>query len=938
MITVIKGKEEEVGVTLRIRDSETNTTSERYFEFNNYFYIKEEDFKECQHIIDPSMKDRILVEDKDGELFFQCVLKNNFHRNMIRNQIEELGIITYEADLTAVKRMLIDNTHLPLNQQGLRIAWVDIETDDRSPFVKNMKGDIVPLSAITSIAVKEYISDGDATVWYCRNKGVDGPEFDRYRDLRKALLEAKERGENTTAIKEELEPYDKDTPKKKGLVTDALWKGEKILLEEYFEYVKQFDVVSAYNGSKFDDPWIRERAKYHEMDYDRMMLVGFDYLESYKKNHYTPVKSFKLNDVGYEELSSELNKEGSKLTHPEEITKLDWRNITKCEKYFELFLLFPEVHREYNIQDVNLLDMLEKKLGFFKLHNVAAVKAHCLLIDTLYDSRICDIMILNESRNRKIIKVSKPNESEVNERDDKNAPGGFTYTYSPGLHWGVLCYDFASHYLNVMRTFNISSETYVGSVMPDLSKVFTPNEQLYVEFCMKEAPNFIDKQKKFQKKKYEDCIENKRLELGVDNMEKLMWKFIKNYDQKIEDKPNQCHTPADINRDVRGWNVHPHFIFKTDVRGITPTILDDLIVERDKVKYSLKAIKDSFEYDEKNYYQLGLKKLGNVFYGYSLYKASRDYRYEIGTAITSSARYLTKIAIIELKENGMEVLFGDTDSSYCKGDKDNDYLKQKFIELFNRMLPVFNTMEYYDKIKNENVIHTVKFEYEDMYPGMIPIKKKRYYYFKDGKINGKGGVQTRSDVLQLAKDLQKDLLNDIFNKKFDKAVWKDRLFALKKKIASFELEEEHIVRISGLGKPIEQYGKAMIDGTTGLQKVSRDGKPRCAPIPANVQIAKRLIEEGENIDVGTKIHYVIASTKPKIQPITLKEYRANKRYDVDYYYGAIIKAILEILIVVYPQDVYSYFSDCWLYTPKQLVRLQEEVAEEDEDEDDGDEE
>jgi DNA polymerase elongation subunit (family B) len=212
---------------------------------------------------------------------------------------------------------------------------------------------------------------------------------------------------------------------------------------------------------------------------------------------------------------------------------------------------------------------------------------------------------------------------------------------------------------------------------------------------------------------------------------------------------------------------------------------------------------------------------------------------------------------------------------------------------------------------------------------MISVKKKRYYYVEKGKIKGKGGVQTRSDVLQLAKDLQKELLEDIFFKKFDKERWKNKLLVLKEKINNFELEEKHIIKISGLGKAIGEYGKAMIDGETGLQKLTKDGKPRFAPIPANVQIAKRLIEEGDNIDVGDKIKYVVVSTKPKIQPITVKEYRANKRYDVNYYYTAVIKAILEILMVTHKEDVYTYFKECWLFTPRQLISLQKKLEDDD---------
>ena len=929
--TICKIEETEEGVKIKFR--ENGEIVYRDVPFTNYFYIMKDDFDAVSFLVFPKAKELKTVVDKKGKQFVRIYLKNNFHRNMLRNEIEEMGIYTFEADVPTGKRLLIENQDFDLNQEGLRVGFYDIETDDRQPFVKDMKGDIVPLTAITSLAVKEFKRDGEGDVWYIRNEGIDGEEFSVYREMRKRFLTLKKKHFENDAEREEFASIREYLKSEDERVTNALFEGEEILLEKYFEYIKEFDVVSAWNGVKFDDAYVRFRANKHKMSYDSVNLVGFDYMESYKKNHLGAIKSYKLNDVAYEELKSEIDKEDSLLSHPEEIQKVDWRNTTDAIKYFDLFLLYPEVHKEYNIQDVQLLDMMEKKLGFFKLHHTQCRKAHCLMIDTLYNSRICDIMVLNESRKRGIIKISKPTEQEVKNREKKIPPGGFTFCFKPGLHWGVMCFDFASHYVNVIRTFNISSENYKRSVFPDLSKVFSTEEMIYINYCVEVSEKYVDKTNKFDKKKYEKDIGAKREELKVDDMDSLMWKFIRNYDNNIEHSEDEIFTPADINYDTRGWNVHPHFVFDNSERAIYPTILDDTNEERNRVKYSMQDYeKYSFEWWEHHYFEKGLKLIGNSLYGFTGFRGSRDYMIELPTAITSSARYLTKICMVEAWDNGMDITHGDTDSAYMVREdskteeeinKTKEFMDKKFKDRLDVHIPNFNVKD-----------HSVNFEYEDTYEGMIPVKKKRYYYMYEGKIDGKGGIQTRSDVLQIAKDLQKELLEDIFKKNFDKEVWKDKLLTLKEKINKFELEEEHLIRITGLGKPIEEYGKPMIDGKTGLQKMTAKGEPRFSPIPAGVQIAKRLIEEGDNIDVGDKIGFVVASTKPKIQPITVREFRENKRYDVNYYYEKVIKGILEIMTIVYPDEVYTYFRDCWLFSDRQIQNLIEKQKEDEDDEND----
>ena len=201
--------------------------------------------------------------------------------------------------------------------------------------------------------------------------------------------------------------------------------------------------------------------------------------------------------------------------------------------------------------------------------------------------------------------------------------------------------------------------------------------------------------------------------------------------------------------------------------------------------------------------------------------------------------------------------------------------------------------------------------------------------------DSQGGAYIKADCIEIAAETQKKLVKDILDENFDKEAWKQELIRLKDVVYSNRLEQKYLVKVVAITKNPSEYLGDVIDGKTGKPKIKKDGSIQKKSIPAHITIALKMISDGEMVDPGQKIEYVVLDTHPKIKAITLKEYEEIKTYSHDYYYKRIITPIIEILSAVYPNDLYTFFRECLPYSDRQITKLIEELEEEDEDIDEG---
>jgi DNA polymerase elongation subunit (family B) len=925
MITLCKGKEDKDSVLFKIRQD--GKISYKRVPFKNYFYVKSQDYDTTMFLIKSMIEEATQL--KNG--FTKLILKNNFWRKKCYEELISGGVTAYEADINSVKRFFIDNPNILLNQKGLKICFMDIETYDYKILKFDGRGYPVADLPITSVA----ITDTKGNESFIRNLGIDGKEFDELREQGRKLLNSNYN---------EMRKYIKSQEPK---FMPSLYDGEYELLKSYKELMKNEDLVLAYNGDKFDFSYIKQRMEFHNIDYYSMMTNDMDYMNVYKKNSFASLKRWGLNPVSKYVFADEI-KNGEKKT--EEITKLDWKEITPCRKFFEMFLFYPEMFKEYNLQDVRMMKLMEDKLHFIDIHILQTELCHCPIEDTIYNSRMCDYLMLNEKKKIGMVSNSKPDITTIKLREKIKPGGGFTYCNFPGIWNNIVCFDFLSHYPTTMINFNISPEKYYKDVMPDLSTVLNDEEINYLNYCCSACKDFLDKKGDLNKKKYEKKIEEERLNRKLSyNIWDIMWKFVENYNVNYmkDEYKNYCITPADINYDTRGWTIHPHRLYKNDSMGLVSGKTKDVLFKRIEVKNEIKRL-SKLDGDYKDHIKAldfmknALKILINSFYGYFAFRSSREYLFPIPDSITASCRFITKSTMVRAKDKGLVPIWGDTDSCYfaaIHGEKlDSKVIDGFYFDFFKDWFNQFNTIVSFDKKhpltgEEVKVNHTTEFNFEKELKRAIDIKKKKYYFLgydkksDKWKMKVKGASSLKSDTLQIAAEFSKKLAKDVLFEEFEMSAWKDKILELKKKVYSFELSDEDIIKFVSITKPLDAYGGAVIDGSTGKPKVKRNGEVQVSGVPAHIKVAMAQKEKGIFIDVGDKVGYVIVEHKPRISAISVDEYMENKRYDADYYWECIESSILEVLEAVCPKYVYSFFKECWSFSEKVQERLHRELAE-----------
>src|SRR3989344_5999928 len=203
--------------------------------------------------------------------------------------------------------------------------------------------------------------------------------------------------------------------------------------------------------------------------------------------------------------------------------------------------------------------------------------------------------------------------------------------------------------------------------------------------------------------------------------------------------------------------------------GILPQIISELWQQRDKAK------------TEKNKYASNaIKILMNSFFGVLANPTCRFHSLDVANAITHFGQYLIKLTAQKIKEEGYEVIYGDTDSVFVNSKaKDYDEAKKTGDHLAGHINKFFEK-----HIKDEyNRKSVMELEFEKVYKmffmptirGTELGSKKRYAGLlqKDGEevLDFVGLESVRSDWTEAAKKFQMKLFDLIFHKKeFDKFI------------------------------------------------------------------------------------------------------------------------------------------------------------------------
>lgn len=300
-------------------------------------------------------------------------------------------------------------------------------------------------------------------------------------------------------------------------------------------------------------------------------------------------------------------------------------------------------------------------------------------------------------------------------------------------------------------------------------------------------------------------------------------------------------------------------------KGFLPTILEDIITRRMRIKEMLKEKKEAMLIARSD----SLKLLANSFYGYLGFFGARWYCFECARSVTAYGRYYIQKVIQKAKDTGFEVLYSDTDSIFLT-------LKDKTKE---------DALKFVDNI-NENLPGLMELEYEGHYPSGIfvgakagPYGAKKKYALLDekGLIKIKGFETIRRNWSIIAKEVQQELLNIILKENdIEKA-----LKFVRQKIT--DLKDKKIAN-----------EKVVI--STVLQKDTSD----YSSVGPHVAVANRLKAQGVDIGKGSVIKFIITEGKGIIRDkAKFPEEVEEGKYDADYYINhQIIPSVEQIFAVL----------------------------------------
>ena len=166
-----------------------------------------------------------------------------------------------------------------------------------------------------------------------------------------------------------------------------------------------------------------------------------DYMEVYRGFARGLLESYALNFVAQHELGE--GKLAINATNLADLSKSDWNNFVN-----------------YNIQDVDLLVRMEKKLQFFKIIRMLAYKGL-----TGFEAALGKVSIVTGCVALQAYKHGMVIPTFVEGPTREAIEGGFVRDPERGLQKSVVSYDANSLYPNTIITLNISPETKVGKIV-----------------------------------------------------------------------------------------------------------------------------------------------------------------------------------------------------------------------------------------------------------------------------------------------------------------------------------------------------------------------------------------------------------------------------------------------------------------------------------------
>ncbi len=428
----------------------------RYVEFDPYFYYDGVFPKELEDV--PQIKSirkvaRILGNVKKRIIKVVCYNPTDVPK--LRSIFDKFGRC-YEADIPFVKRFMIDS--------GVSVFSVINYTNENKDYVK--------ISSCSSSDFKLNRLAFDIETY--NPYGVPRPDKDPIIILSYATHNAK--GFITY----------KKTDNRHAVVVDD----ERRLLSRFCKLIRDnnTDIIYTYNGSEFDFPYLRSRAKRLRTDfvlgrdntalrlrksgmYSTASISGRLHLDVYHMSRFLAmIGALRTNVYTLSEVYKEMF--GSDKIS---VQKLDiWK---MWESDSERDLLF-----RYALSDAQSTYELGERLLpiFVEISRIA----HMRLEDSVSSTtgQLVEAVLLKSSHDKGIVAPNKPKETLVASRFSESIEGAYVKMPSPGIYNNIVVFDFRSLYPSIIVSHNISPETLNCACCSDNEAHISPDGH---RFCAK---------------------------------------------------------------------------------------------------------------------------------------------------------------------------------------------------------------------------------------------------------------------------------------------------------------------------------------------------------------------------------------------------------------------------------------------------------------------
>lgn len=353
------------------RDKDDNTKKTHIIDnFEWYFCLKTEEYIERKSEIKKIDYKTSLEKDnfqetwiekehaikkvaKEGEFVKIYCDKSNINTARFLKRLQEAGFETKEADLSLMKRYMIDNA--VEIEENLSILFFDIETYDKNPGIVIGRERIISWAACDTLGRKFF-----------------------------------------------------------SMICSLTDEDEKILIKKLLRKFLEYDLIIGWNSAQFDIPYIQSRIQTLEITGEKFnessnKLNQTDY---WKKIVHVDLMQRLIKLFGPS--TTMLGLTGFSLNEVSKVF-IGEQKVEIGEKIHQLYKKDPEKLKKYNLKDAKLLFQINEKLRTLPLMIKECAWTGTFL-NRFYIGELLDNYILREAKNQKFHLKTRPRWDEIDEK------------------------------------------------------------------------------------------------------------------------------------------------------------------------------------------------------------------------------------------------------------------------------------------------------------------------------------------------------------------------------------------------------------------------------------------------------------------------------------------------------------------------------------------